>query len=114
MAKAKTYRPEDLASSLGISGKVLRAYLRRTFPRPASAKGSTWVVTAAQANACRKFFKGQRGVSPVTVKASKPKRVTRKASGVTVTVDKSRATVKPGTRASVTGGLPETPADSQK
>jgi hypothetical protein len=104
MAKAKTYRPEDLASSLGISGKVLRAYLRKTFPRPASAKGSTWVVTAVQANACRKYFKGQRGVSPVTV-APKAKRVTRKASGVTVTVDKSKATVTPGTRAEVTKGL---------
>jgi len=106
MAKAKTYRPEDLAASLGISGKVLRAYLRKTFPRPASAKGSTWVVTAVQANACRKYFKGQRGASPVTVKPVAKKRNTRKASGVTVTVDKSRATVKPGTRDASRAPLP--------
>lgn len=96
MAKAKTYRPEDLATELGISGKVLRSYLRKTFPRPASAKGSTWVVTAVQAKACRAYFKGLRGVTPAKPKAT----VTRKPrkTAVKVTVDATRATVTPGTR----------------
>lgn len=39
-------RPEDLARALGLkNGKVLRSYLRATFPRPADAKGTTWVLT---------------------------------------------------------------------
>ena len=54
---AKTYRPEDLATELGVSGKVVRAFLRKTFARPAKAKGSTWVLSQAQANAVRKHFR---------------------------------------------------------
>jgi hypothetical protein len=48
-ASTKTYRPEQVASALGISGKIVRAYLRKTFPRPANAKGTTWVLDAKQA-----------------------------------------------------------------
>jgi len=75
---SKTFRPEALASELGVSGKVLRAYLRATFPRPATAKGTTWVVTLAQANKCRKHFKGLRGATPkpVTRKRNTAKVVT--------------------------------------
>lgn len=57
MANAKTHRPEDLAATLGISGKVLRAYLRKTYPRPASAKGSTWVLSQKQASDTLAYFK---------------------------------------------------------
>jgi transposase len=54
---AKTYRPEALANALGISGKIVRAYLRQTFPRPAEAKGTTWVLSEAQAKQTLEHFK---------------------------------------------------------
>jgi hypothetical protein len=60
----KTYRPEQLATHLGVSGKLLRGYLRATFPRAAEAKGTTWVVTAEQAAKCIEHFESRR--SPVT------------------------------------------------
>jgi hypothetical protein len=66
-ASAKTYRPEQLATALGISGKVVRAYLRKTFTRPANAKGSTWVLTDVQAKQTLKHFKSLR--SPDTPNA---------------------------------------------
>jgi predicted site-specific integrase-resolvase len=53
----KTYRPEALANALGISGKIVRAYLRQTFPRPAEAKGTTWVLSEAQAKQTLEHFK---------------------------------------------------------
>jgi predicted site-specific integrase-resolvase len=56
-SSTKTYRPEQVASALGISGKIVRAYLRKTFPRPANAKGTTWVLDAKQAGATMKHFK---------------------------------------------------------
>jgi len=52
----KTFRPEAVALELGISGKVVRAYLRRTFPRPIEAKGSTWVLSEDQAKQTREAF----------------------------------------------------------
>ena len=57
LTTAKTFRPEDLAATLGISGKVVRAYLRKTYTRPASAKGSTWVLSAKQASDTLAYFK---------------------------------------------------------
>lgn len=57
MATAKTYRPEDIAATLGISGKIVRAYLRKTYTRPASAKGSTWVLSQKQATDTLSYFK---------------------------------------------------------
>jgi hypothetical protein len=56
-AAPKTYRPEQLAELLGLSGKIVRAYLRKTFTRPASAKGTSWVLTRAQAEQTLKHFK---------------------------------------------------------
>ena len=53
----KFTRPEDLAATLGISGKVVRAYLRRTYPRPANAKGSTWTLNAKQVTDTLTYFK---------------------------------------------------------
>lgn len=43
-AKSKTYRPEELTTRYGVSGKVIRAELRKRYPRPAEAKGTTWIV----------------------------------------------------------------------
>ena len=56
MTTVKTFRPEDLAATLGISGKIVRAYLRKTYTRPASAKGSTWVLSAKQASDTLAYF----------------------------------------------------------
>lgn len=110
MATKNVTRPEDLATQIGVSGKIVRGFLRRTFPRPANAKGSTWILTPAQVKATRAHFKAlQSSDTPVTRKAkaqNASKRVTRKASGVTVT--KRKATVKAGTRAKLTAGLPPT------
>jgi hypothetical protein len=52
----KTYTPGDLAKELGISPKVLRAYLRKEFPRKAEAKNTSWVITTAVAGKARKAF----------------------------------------------------------
>jgi hypothetical protein len=57
MATQKFTRPEDLAATLGISGKVVRAYLRRTYPRPTNAKGSTWTLNAKQTSDTLAYFK---------------------------------------------------------
>lgn len=57
MANTRTYRPEQIAEALGISGKIVRAHLRRTYPRPASAKGSTWVLSQKQASETLAYFK---------------------------------------------------------
>lgn len=53
---ANTITPEALAKDIGVSGKVVRAYLRRTFTRPAEAKGTTWVLDANAAKATREHF----------------------------------------------------------
>jgi hypothetical protein len=57
--RTRTYRPEELASALGISGKIVRAHLRRTYPRPSQAKGSTWVLNAKQASETLAYFKAK-------------------------------------------------------
>lgn len=57
MAETKTYRPEQIAESLGVSGKQVRAYLRRTFTRPADARGTSWVLDKNQAAQTLKHFK---------------------------------------------------------
>lgn len=46
-------RPEDLARELGISAKSLRSWLRRTFPRPESARGADWHLSPEQVEAAR-------------------------------------------------------------
>jgi hypothetical protein len=37
--------PSMLAKDLNISPKVLRAWLRKTFPRPTSKKNTSWTLT---------------------------------------------------------------------
>lgn len=57
-------RPEEIANVLGVSGKLVRGYLRMTFPRPVEAKGTTWVLSNEQLAATLDHFLARR--SPVT------------------------------------------------
>lgn len=59
-ANARTYRPEEIASALGISGKIVRSYLRATYTRPVEAKGTTWVLSSDQAKATLAHFKARQ------------------------------------------------------
>jgi hypothetical protein len=56
----KTYRPEQIAENLGVSGKVVRAYLRKQFPRPEEAKNTSWVLDEKMAAQTLKHFKALR------------------------------------------------------
>lgn len=58
-----TFRPEAIANDLGVSGKLVRAYLRKTFARPVEAKNTTWVVTNEQAKQTHEHFIARRGTS---------------------------------------------------
>lgn len=53
------FRPEDLATQLGVSGKVVRAHLRKTYPRPIEAKNSTWVLSETVANEVLDHFRAK-------------------------------------------------------
>ena len=55
-----TIRPEALATELGISGKTLRGYLRKTYARKAEAKNTAWVLEAKIADEVRDHFKALR------------------------------------------------------
>lgn len=48
--------PNRLAAELGISPKSLRAWLRRTYPRPESQKHSEWYLTPDVVAAVRAHF----------------------------------------------------------
>jgi len=63
MSAKKFWRPEELATELGLSGKVVRSYLRRTFPRPVEAKGSTWVLNAEQRDQTIEYFAAKNPVA---------------------------------------------------
>lgn len=52
--EARTFRPEDLAKELDISGKQIRAWLRKQFEHE---KRTSWVLSEAQAKAVREHFK---------------------------------------------------------
>ena len=56
----KTYTPKELATELGISPKVLRAYLRKEHTRNADAKNTSWVIPTPVANSARKAFAKNR------------------------------------------------------
>jgi hypothetical protein len=58
-----TARPEEVATALGVSGKLVRGYLRMTFPRSPESKGTTWVLTNDQVGATVDHFLARR--SPV-------------------------------------------------
>jgi len=55
-AKKMHTRPEDLAKEIGVSGKIVRSFLRATFPRPAEAKNTSWVLTPKMNDAVRSHF----------------------------------------------------------
>jgi hypothetical protein len=64
-----TIRPEALADELGVSGKLVRAYLRKTFTRIPEAKNTAWVLDADQADNVREHFLARRAVAKVEVAA---------------------------------------------
>ena len=70
-ANAENVRPEALAADLGISGKIVRGFLRQTFARPIEAKGTTWVLSAEQASATVAHFVSRR--APETKPNETPK-----------------------------------------
>jgi hypothetical protein len=49
-------RPETLAREIGMSAKVLRAWLRREFPRSPGEHWQPWYLTPGQATATRAHF----------------------------------------------------------
>lgn len=59
-ASSKTYRPEELATRFGVSGKIVRAELRKRYPRKPDVKGTTWIVPATVANELAKVFAKRR------------------------------------------------------
>lgn len=75
----RTYRPEEIAAGLGISGKIVRGYLRATYKRPPTAKGSAWVLNAKQARDTYAHFKSRNPKAyaakqtPKVKRAPKPK-----------------------------------------
>lgn len=60
LRSVETARPETVANALGISGKLVRGFLRMTFTRPIEAKGTTWVLTSEQTNATLDHFLARR------------------------------------------------------
>lgn len=56
----KTMTPTELAASLNVSPKTLRAYLRRVHTRAADAKNTTWAIDAKTCAAARKHFAAKR------------------------------------------------------
>jgi len=56
--------PKALAEEIGIDPKNLRAYLRKTYPRPLEVKNTTWIVPADAATAAKAHFKKQEAKEP--------------------------------------------------
>lgn len=52
----KTMTATELAASLNVSPKTLRAYMRRVHTRNADAKNTTWAIDAKTCAAARKHF----------------------------------------------------------
>src|SRR4051794_38128963 len=65
--------PEQLAAELGISGKTLRAWLRRNFPRSAGEKWSSWTLSPEHIAAARAWRAGSRRQSPQKVANHPPR-----------------------------------------
>lgn len=53
---AKTYTPAELCKELGVTSKILRAWLRKEYPRVAEAKNTAWVITTPIAKKARASF----------------------------------------------------------
>jgi len=54
--KTKTMTAKELAAACGVDPKVLRAWLRKEYPRVAEAKNTTWVIPANVQAAAKKAF----------------------------------------------------------
>lgn len=65
--------PEQLAAELGISGKTLRAWLRRNFPRPEAQKWSNWTLSPEHIAAARAWRAGSRRPSSRTAASRAPR-----------------------------------------
>jgi len=66
----KTYSPKVLAEEIGVDAKVLRNYLRKHHTRLAEAKGTTWVIDEAAAQASREHFAKNRTDSAKAAEAA--------------------------------------------
>jgi hypothetical protein len=54
-------RPEEVASALQLpNGKSVRGFLRMTFPRDPSLKGTTWLLTNEETLKTLEFFLAKR------------------------------------------------------
>jgi hypothetical protein len=62
-----TVRPEDLARDLGVSGKVLRGWLRSRYPRSAAEKSQPWYLNDSQVRGARAHFGGAEWAERRTV-----------------------------------------------
>lgn len=52
-------RPEALAKEIGISGKNLRGWLRKTHPRAAEQKNTAWIIPANIVKEAKQHFAKQ-------------------------------------------------------
>ena len=57
------YRPDDLATRLGIDGRRLRGFLREAYPRPEGERGQEWHLTPEQAESVLEHFGDQADVT---------------------------------------------------
>lgn len=60
--------PTTLAADLGIAPSILRAWLRRTYPRPEGERGAPWTLTPDQVEAAHLEFPGVRPSPPLLTK----------------------------------------------
>ena len=86
-------RPEELAGELGISAKHLRAWLRKTYPRPLELKHQPWHLSDAQERAAR----GRFGAGPRRADSREDMRVTTVALPVALHEKLSEAAQRQGT-----------------
>jgi hypothetical protein len=54
--RAEGATPESLATELGVSGKAVRAFLRRRYPRPRAEWHRAWQLDATQVATVRRRF----------------------------------------------------------
>jgi predicted site-specific integrase-resolvase len=56
--------PKALAEEIGIDAKILRAYLRKEFPRANEVKNTSWIIPTEAADAAREKFAKQEAKAP--------------------------------------------------
>lgn len=61
--------PKALAEDIGIDAKVLRSFLRKTYPRPIEAKNTSWIVPADAAKAAKEHFAKQEAKAETPAEA---------------------------------------------